>query len=64
MKFTAEIITFARKLSFRTDCFLLHLECSQKYLLSFYIVERGGALVETMSFNRRVVGSTLALAAT
>ena len=28
------------------------------------IVGRGGALVETMTFNRRVVGSTPALAAT
>ena len=28
------------------------------------VVGRGGALVETMSFNRRVVGSTPALAAT
>ena len=28
------------------------------------LVGRGGALVETMTFNRRVVGSTPALAAT
>ena len=28
------------------------------------LVGRGGALVETMTFNRRVVGSTSALAAT
>ena len=28
------------------------------------VVGRGGALVETMTFNRRVVGSTSALAAT
>ena len=27
------------------------------------VVERGGALAETMTFNRRVVGSTPALAA-
>ena len=30
----------------------------------FGIVGRGGALVETITFNRRVVGSTPALAAT
>ena len=29
-----------------------------------YVVGRGGALVESMTFNRRVVGSTSALAAT
>ena len=33
-------------------------------LLLHYRVGRGGALVETMTFNRRVVGSTPALAAT
>ena len=30
----------------------------------YLFVGRGGALVETMTFNRRVVGSTPALAAT
>jgi len=29
-------------------------------LIVLHIVGRGGALVETMTFNRRVVGSTLA----
>ena len=32
--------------------------------MSIYIVGRGGALVEPMTSNRRVVGSTPALAAT
>ena len=32
--------------------------------LSVCIVGRGGALVETITFNRRVVGSTPGLAAT
>jgi len=32
-------------------------------LISRLVVGRGGALVESMTFNRRVVGSTLALAA-
>ena len=30
----------------------------------YYIVGRGGALVEAITLNRRVVGSTPALAAT
>src|SRR6218665_1912265 len=39
------------------------------YIICMYVcmyvgVGRGGALVETMTFNRRVVGSTPALAAT
>ena len=32
------------------------------YALTALLVGRGGALVETMTFNRRVVGSTPALA--
>ena len=41
--------------------------CSEKEVFGeekSYIGERGGALVETTTFNRRVVGSTPTLAAT
>ena len=34
------------------------------FMLCYEYVERGGALVETMTFNRKAVGSTPALAAT
>src|SRR6218665_1551324 len=42
------------------------LRCSFDFTvrLSYMCVGRGGALVESMTFNRRVVGSTPALAAT
>ena len=44
------------------------LPCPQTYKKSMkdsdVIVGRGGALVESIAFNRRVVGSTPALAAT
>ena len=33
------------------------------YSISFILVGHGGALVESIAFNRRVVGSTPALAA-
>jgi len=37
---------------------------SVEHSLQAKFVGRGGALVETMTFNPRLVGSTLALAAT
>ena len=39
--------------------------CALHYSVAYrYYVGRGGALVETMTFNRRVVGTTPALDAT
>ena len=42
----------------------LNLIISLQYDQIIMIVGHGGALVETMTFNQRVVGSTPALAAT
>jgi len=41
---------------------LLKFLLTEIHLMMIHCVGRGGTLVETITFNRRVVGSTLALA--
>ena len=59
------VCTAAKRLETRvTDSSVVEqLGVSTRYSTTLTYVGRGGALVETMTFNRRVVGSTSALAA-